>query len=88
MAAGLKMIQDGLAFLQPQLLRWLLLYITEYQRARNNGEYTPNPVQGFTIAIIMVGLPSSQINSAAHSCTVLGSDLPNNHTASILPTML
>jgi hypothetical protein len=88
MAAGLKMIQDGLAFLQPQLLRWLLLYITEYQRARSNGEDTPNPVQGFTIAIIMVSRSSSQTNSITHFRTVLGSDLPNNHTASILPTML
>lgn len=55
-AAGLKIVQDCLAFLQPQLLRWLLAYISWYQRARFmpvGGEDKPNPLEGFSIAGIM-----------------------------------
>ena len=55
-AAGLKIVQDFLAFLQPQLLRWLLVYISRYQSARfgpsQNGD-VPNKLEGFAIAAIM-----------------------------------
>ncbi|OBZ66416.1 Metal resistance protein YCF1 [Grifola frondosa] len=49
----LKLIQDCLAFLQPQLLRWLLTYISAYQNARLDGTDGPSAVEGFVIAIIM-----------------------------------
>ncbi|KII85750.1 hypothetical protein PLICRDRAFT_144304 [Plicaturopsis crispa FD-325 SS-3] len=56
-AAGLKIVQDCLAFMQPQLLRWLLSYISEYQRSHvgTNVAETPGPaaVEGFAIAAIM-----------------------------------
>ncbi|OCH93693.1 metal resistance protein YCF1 [Obba rivulosa] len=52
-AAFLKIVQDCLAFLQPQLLRWLLAYISEYQSARYSGGATPSPFEGFAIAVIM-----------------------------------
>lgn len=55
-AAGLKVIQDLLAFLQPQLLRWLLAYISWYQSARFapvDGHDVPNKLEGFAIAGLM-----------------------------------
>ncbi|KAJ7767456.1 multidrug resistance-associated ABC transporter [Mycena maculata] len=52
MAAVLKVLQDLLAFLQPQLLRWLLSYISRYQNARDS-DSRPNPVEGFLVAGIM-----------------------------------
>jgi ATP-binding cassette subfamily C (CFTR/MRP) protein 1 len=55
-AAGLKVIQDLLAFLQPQLLRWLLAYISWYQSARFapvDGDDVPNKLEGFAIAGLM-----------------------------------
>jgi len=52
-AAGLKVLQDCLAFLQPQLLRWLLNYITMYQEARFNPGSRPSDVEGVAIALIM-----------------------------------
>lgn len=56
-AAGLKIIQDCLAFLQPQFLRWLLTYISLYQSARENRKYGgsagPSPLEGFAIAALM-----------------------------------
>jgi hypothetical protein len=42
-AAVLKCLQDLLAFLQPQLLRTLLSYISEYQDARHLGEGSSRP---------------------------------------------
>ena len=51
--AGLKVIQDLLAFLQPQLLRLLLSYITDYQRSREEGTKGPSPFEGFAIALLM-----------------------------------
>lgn len=53
-AAFLKIFQDLLAFLQPQLLRWLLSYISEYQRARFGplGD-RPSKLEGFAVAAIM-----------------------------------
>ncbi|KAI0731222.1 metal resistance protein YCF1 [Earliella scabrosa] len=54
-ALGLKIVQDSLAFLQPQLLRWLLSYISSYQKARFSGDESPSPVEGFAIAAIMFG---------------------------------
>lgn len=55
-AAGLKIIQDVLAFLQPQLLRLLLMYISRYQMARFlpiNDDQKPSILEGFSIAGIM-----------------------------------
>jgi ATP-binding cassette subfamily C (CFTR/MRP) protein 1 len=53
-AAFLKIAQDCLAFLQPQLLRILLAYISSYQDARRIGhDPDPGAVQGFVIAAIM-----------------------------------
>jgi ATP-binding cassette subfamily C (CFTR/MRP) protein 1 len=52
-AVGLKIIQDLLAFAQPQFLRWLLSYIEVYQAAFRANAETPDPVQGFAIVILM-----------------------------------
>ena len=52
-AACLKVVQDLLAFLQPQLLRWLLNYISRYQDTRLQSDERPSELQGFAIAIIM-----------------------------------
>lgn len=53
-AMFLKLSQDCLAFLQPQLLRLLLSYVSAYQYARENeelgGPEPPSPMQGFLIA--------------------------------------
>jgi ATP-binding cassette, subfamily C (CFTR/MRP), member 1 len=51
-AAALKILQDLLAFLQPQLLRLLLSYISLYQSSRLD-DGRPSELQGFAIAIIM-----------------------------------
>ncbi|EEB93360.1 hypothetical protein MPER_07992, partial [Moniliophthora perniciosa FA553] len=63
-AAFLKFIQDALAFLQPQLLRWLLAYISSYQSARlgfwDTNSPKPNPVEGFAIAFLMLLASSAQ----------------------------
>jgi hypothetical protein len=53
---GANLAQDALSFLQPQLLRWLLLYISDYQRARSDGTELPSTIQGFSIVTIMVSL--------------------------------
>ena len=46
-----------MAFLQPQLLRWLLSYVSTYQSTRENEKYggpePPSAMQGFMIAGIM-----------------------------------
>ncbi|KAF9005892.1 metal resistance protein YCF1 [Cyathus striatus] len=54
-AAGLKVIQDMLAFLQPQLLRWLLAYIAQYQNSRfgPSSAERPSKFEGFAIAALM-----------------------------------
>ncbi|KAF8202113.1 multidrug resistance-associated ABC transporter [Pholiota molesta] len=52
-AAGLKIIQDMLAFLQPQLLRLLLSYISLYQETRFQPENRPSSLEGFAIAVLM-----------------------------------
>jgi ATP-binding cassette, subfamily C (CFTR/MRP), member 1 len=55
-AACLKIAQDSLSFLQPQLLRWLLQYISAYQTAHPDGvavQGAPSPAQGFAIAALM-----------------------------------
>ncbi|KAH9935900.1 metal resistance protein YCF1 [Epithele typhae] len=51
-ALFLKLFQDALAFLQPQLLRWLLAYIAEYQSTRYTGG-GPTAIEGFAVAAIM-----------------------------------
>ncbi|KAF8909428.1 multidrug resistance-associated ABC transporter [Gymnopilus junonius] len=52
-AAGLKIIQDLLAFLQPQLLRILLAYISWYQSTRFQPNDRPSDLEGFAIAMTM-----------------------------------
>ncbi|KAJ7245130.1 multidrug resistance-associated ABC transporter [Mycena haematopus] len=52
LAAFLKILQDCLAFLQPQLLRLLLAYIARYQDSRFE-DSRPNPLEGFSIAAAM-----------------------------------
>ncbi|KAF6761448.1 metal resistance protein YCF1 [Ephemerocybe angulata] len=55
-AALLKVLQDCLAFLQPQLLRWFLAYISEYQEARFAPPDAPmrrSKFEGFAITVIM-----------------------------------
>jgi hypothetical protein len=54
-AAGLKVIQDFLAFLQPQLLKLLLRFISAYQDAHfaPGGGNGPTSLEGFTIAVVM-----------------------------------
>ncbi|OJA12951.1 hypothetical protein AZE42_07484 [Rhizopogon vesiculosus] len=54
-AAVLKVLQDSLAFLQPQLLRWLLAYISNYQTTKGAAHLLvgPSPLEGYAIAIIM-----------------------------------
>ena len=55
-AACLKLIQDCLAFLQPQLLRLFLSFISSYQSARLSGmseHLAPSAVEGFSIATLM-----------------------------------
>ncbi|KAH7902881.1 hypothetical protein BJ138DRAFT_1021414, partial [Hygrophoropsis aurantiaca] len=51
-AAFLKIVQDALAFLQPQLLRWLLAFISSYQSNKGTAS-EPSPLEGFSVAIIM-----------------------------------
>jgi hypothetical protein len=51
-AAVLKVIQDILAFAQPQFLRWFLAYISLYQAAISGPTGNPDgpsPLKGFTI---------------------------------------
>ena len=45
-------MQDALAYLQPQLLRWLLSYIATYQSSRLYDD-GPAASEGFAIAVIM-----------------------------------
>ncbi|KAG2035311.1 P-loop containing nucleoside triphosphate hydrolase protein [Suillus americanus] len=54
-AAFLKLFQDSLAFLQPQLLRWLLAYISNYQSTKGMANLLvgPSPLEGYIVAIIM-----------------------------------
>lgn len=53
-ALCLKIVQDCLAFLQPQFLRLLLSFITDYQEAREGllGE-RPTPLIGFAYSFLM-----------------------------------
>jgi ATP-binding cassette, subfamily C (CFTR/MRP), member 1 len=64
LAACLKITQDCLAFLQPQLLRWLLAYISAYQSAQDGinfgGLPGPSPLQGFAIAALMFSASATQ----------------------------
>ncbi|KAG2112527.1 P-loop containing nucleoside triphosphate hydrolase protein [Suillus clintonianus] len=61
-AAFLKLLQDGLAFLQPQLLRWLLAYISNYQSTKGTANVLvgPSPLEGYAVAIIMFVASMSQ----------------------------
>lgn len=53
--AGLmKLVYDSLSFLQPQLLRLLLIFIRSYEVTDQSGPTQPQPpIQGFTIAVLM-----------------------------------
>lgn len=68
-AAALKLFQDCLAFLQPQLLRWILAYISLYQNGarlgfvrveERNPDERPHPLQGFSIAVLMFVVGTTQ----------------------------
>ena len=53
-ALCMKLTQDCLSFLQPQLLRRLLSFITDYQDAREGlRDERPTPLIGFSFAIMM-----------------------------------
>ncbi|KIJ21067.1 hypothetical protein PAXINDRAFT_106999 [Paxillus involutus ATCC 200175] len=67
-AACLRIVQDTLTFVQPQLLRWLLAYITEYQ-SKKGAELVEgtSPLQGYTIAIAMFVASIAQ-TIALHQC--------------------
>lgn len=52
-AVGLKIIQDLLAYAQPQFLRWLLSYIAAYQAAFKANAEAPDPIEGFAIVFLM-----------------------------------
>ncbi|KAL1943159.1 hypothetical protein VTO73DRAFT_4830 [Trametes versicolor] len=54
-ALGLKLAQDALAFLQPQLLRWLLAYISTYQTSKASDGTPPTVFEGFAVAALMFG---------------------------------
>ena len=60
----LKLLQDCLAFLQPQLLRLLLSFISDYQSARPDDSGTviggPSALQGFAIAVLMFAASIAQ----------------------------
>lgn len=79
-AALLKITQDCLSFLQPQLLRWLLAYISEYQTARSHGTATPSPFEGFAIAVIMFAASVAQTIILHQVCL-------NRPSANITPHM-
>jgi ATP-binding cassette, subfamily C (CFTR/MRP), member 1 len=74
-AACLKLVQDCFVFLQPQLLRWLLAYISAYQSARPNGikqRGAPSPFEGFAIAFIMFAAAITQtitLNQVSSLCS-------------------
>ncbi|KIJ59434.1 hypothetical protein HYDPIDRAFT_118534 [Hydnomerulius pinastri MD-312] len=53
-ATILKLMQDSLAFVQPQLLRWILSYISNYQSTKGAEVVEgPSPVEGYAVAILM-----------------------------------
>jgi hypothetical protein len=53
-ALCIKVIQDCLSFAQPQLLRRLLSFITDYQEAREGLlDERPTPLIGFSFALLM-----------------------------------
>lgn len=54
-ALTLKLAQDSLAFMQPQLLRLLLAYISYYQFIQPDPGFGPreSPIQGFALAFLM-----------------------------------
>ncbi|KAL1677546.1 P-loop containing nucleoside triphosphate hydrolase protein [Schizophyllum commune] len=57
-AACLKVVQDCLNFLQPQLLRWLLAYISEYQRAVRGGQDLTDFRVALWVRQVVLGAPS------------------------------
>jgi len=87
-AAGLKITQDFLAFLQPQLLRVLLLYISAYQGSRF-GYSRPSDFQGFAIAVLMFVASIIQTVCLNQVCQILlFSPCVLLFPCSVFPTML
>lgn len=90
-AGGLKILQDCLAFLQPQLLRWLLAYISKYQSARSEPETSsfrkPPVLEGFSIAALMFIAGTAQTVVLNQVCGIIQSGLVQTLTLSpVLPT--
>ncbi|KAH7888221.1 P-loop containing nucleoside triphosphate hydrolase protein, partial [Phlebopus sp. FC_14] len=53
-ALFLKIVQDSFAFVQPQLLRWLLAYISSYQSTKGaEVAEDQSPFEGYAVAIVM-----------------------------------
>ena len=55
-AGILILVQDCLAVMQPQFLRWLLSYISRYQSVHSSPsehKTVPSSLEGFTIAFVM-----------------------------------
>jgi len=74
-AGLLKLVQDCLAFLQPQLLRWLLAYIARYQDARFDSfkhESPPGLFEGFLIAFAMFTSATFQSVTLNQACSLVG----------------
>lgn len=67
-ALGLKIVQDALAYLQPQLLRWLLSYISIYQSSRVSGG-GPTATEGFAVAVVMFAASMAQTIILHQVCT-------------------
>lgn len=56
LAAFLKLLQDALAFAQPQFLRLILSFISTYRVSKDwRSIQGPSPFEGIAIALIMFG---------------------------------
>lgn len=91
-AAGLKVVHDLLAFLQPQLLRLFLSYVSAYQETRYNETERPSKFEGILIPITMFiasVLQTIIINQVSGSAlTILVDFLINDHSISCEPSRL
>ena len=90
-AAGLKILSDSMSFLQPQLLRLFLSFISAYQSARLSDTSTkpgPSPLEGFSIATIMFVTALIQ-SIILHQVSVYPNIFPLSLTSSaVFPTLL
>lgn len=91
LAAFLKLVQDALAFLQPQLLRWLLSYISDYQAARFSppldGSHRPDAIEGFAISFIMF-IAAAIRTVILHQVCNFSDDLPTRLTFLIVLSIM